>query len=777
MQGSSRIDELRQKFHENPRRYFAPLANEYRKAGDPEQAIAICRAHLAQQPGHMSGHVVYGQALFDARRPDEARTVFEKALALDPDNAIVVRHLGDIAREKGDTNEARHWYGKALDLDPGDKEVAAYVAELTEPLVGDQAAAPEASETAEAGEPAEPAQAAEPAPAADGAAAADSVTPAEPAAEPVEAAQTLEAVETPEVVEIPEPDIEVEAIEPVMIADAEQYPGGDLENEALDVIDPAAEEAAAVATPAEPQGDGADPESREPREESDREVAREVEAESIANEIEAEPIASEVEAGSPAPDIEIPVTESEVDRAAVPADVEVALPDAAEEPGTAAPESEDVAWRKTPRPEDSPFVTRTMAELYARQGYRAAALDVYRQLAIRHPEDADIRDRIAELTGERDRAVAEATPVAAEPPHADRDEAPPTTSPVEATSEPERADELSDEPAFAPSAEDLNVEIAAPVPDTSGLHFTETEISDTPLEGAMELDSESPFGELSWEIESVSPESTPEPEPVVEPEAKTEPEPIAEPEPVAEPEAKAEPEPIGEPAVSQTTVDAAVADVPATLADARTGIDEAGAAATSLNETDFPPASDTGEAESIAATDIGEDEAAAAMAEPEPAVQERADEDDRGVVAYSPEPPQGSDLPHFTPRGPTVREFFAALGAYRPPAGGGGRPITASAAMQAPPAAEEQPEDLPLATDAFSSLFADAPPVSEEDTRAAFALSGALSSTAHNPNPSSLRTSPPRPAPAVPEQPSEETRESEEDIRRFREWLDGLADS
>ena len=49
MQGSTRIDELRQKFHENPRRYFAPLANEYRKAGDPEQAIAICRAHLAQQ--------------------------------------------------------------------------------------------------------------------------------------------------------------------------------------------------------------------------------------------------------------------------------------------------------------------------------------------------------------------------------------------------------------------------------------------------------------------------------------------------------------------------------------------------------------------------------------------------------------------------------------------------------------------------------------------------------------------------------------------------------
>jgi tetratricopeptide (TPR) repeat protein len=135
MQSSPRIEELRQKFHENPRRYFAPLANEYRKAGDPEQAIAICRAHLAQQPAHMSGHVVYGQALYDAHRIDEAREVFQLALALDPENVIVLRHLGDIARQRGEVEEARSWYSRALDGDPHDAEVAAYLAELTEPLV------------------------------------------------------------------------------------------------------------------------------------------------------------------------------------------------------------------------------------------------------------------------------------------------------------------------------------------------------------------------------------------------------------------------------------------------------------------------------------------------------------------------------------------------------------------------------------------------------------------------------------------------------------------
>jgi len=162
MQSSPRIDELRQKFHENPRRYFAPLANEYRKAGDPEQAIAICRAHLAQQPAHMSGHVVYGQALFDAHRTDEAREVFQLALALDPENVIVLRHLGDIARQRGDVQEARSWYSRALDGDPHDSEIAAYLAELTEPLVshGAEPDSPPAvvphEESAEQEAPAEP---------------------------------------------------------------------------------------------------------------------------------------------------------------------------------------------------------------------------------------------------------------------------------------------------------------------------------------------------------------------------------------------------------------------------------------------------------------------------------------------------------------------------------------------------------------------------------------------------------------------------------------------
>src|ERR1041384_6173421 len=110
MASSARIDELRKKFDENPRRYFAPLANEHRKAGDLDEAIALCRTHLPQQPGHISGHVVLAQALYEARQHDESRHVFEQALDLDPENLIALRYLGDIARERGDLGGARGWY-------------------------------------------------------------------------------------------------------------------------------------------------------------------------------------------------------------------------------------------------------------------------------------------------------------------------------------------------------------------------------------------------------------------------------------------------------------------------------------------------------------------------------------------------------------------------------------------------------------------------------------------------------------------------------------------
>ena len=119
-----RLEELRGKFQENPRRYFAPYANELRKTGDPAQAIAVCRTHLAGQPAHVSGHIVLGQALYEAGEPIEARDVFTTALELDPENLIALRSLGEIAQVNGEFGAARQWYQRLLDADPRNTEVA-----------------------------------------------------------------------------------------------------------------------------------------------------------------------------------------------------------------------------------------------------------------------------------------------------------------------------------------------------------------------------------------------------------------------------------------------------------------------------------------------------------------------------------------------------------------------------------------------------------------------------------------------------------------------------
>jgi tetratricopeptide (TPR) repeat protein len=127
------IEDLRKQFADNPRRVFARLANEYRKSGDLDVAIEICRAHVPLQPTYISGYIVLGQALFERGQPDEARSTFETALSLDPENLIALRQLGDIARASGDLDAARGWYHKLLEVDPQNDEISAQLEALEAP--------------------------------------------------------------------------------------------------------------------------------------------------------------------------------------------------------------------------------------------------------------------------------------------------------------------------------------------------------------------------------------------------------------------------------------------------------------------------------------------------------------------------------------------------------------------------------------------------------------------------------------------------------------------
>ncbi|MBK5187594.1 MAG: tetratricopeptide repeat protein, partial [Gemmatimonadaceae bacterium] len=133
MANSALIEDLRNQFAENPRRVFARLANEYRKSGDLDSAIEICRAQVPLQPTYISGYIVLGQALFESGQFDEARSTFETALSLDPENLIALRQLGDIARTTEDVEAARGWYHKLLEVDPQNDDIAAQLEALDAP--------------------------------------------------------------------------------------------------------------------------------------------------------------------------------------------------------------------------------------------------------------------------------------------------------------------------------------------------------------------------------------------------------------------------------------------------------------------------------------------------------------------------------------------------------------------------------------------------------------------------------------------------------------------
>lgn len=130
MADNSRVEDLRKRYHENPRRFFAPLANEYRKSGMLDRALLLCEKHVKEQPENMNGLVVYGQTLFELQQTEAAREPFEQALKLDPENLIALRHLGDIARMLGDVETAKSWYERVLELDRRNDEVLDLMAQL-----------------------------------------------------------------------------------------------------------------------------------------------------------------------------------------------------------------------------------------------------------------------------------------------------------------------------------------------------------------------------------------------------------------------------------------------------------------------------------------------------------------------------------------------------------------------------------------------------------------------------------------------------------------------
>jgi tetratricopeptide (TPR) repeat protein len=104
---TSEIEKLERRWNENPLGLtFAPLAEAYRKAGDPARALELLEIGLAQHPNYVPAHIVRGRCNLDANGEDAAEVAFLRVIELDPENAIALRSLADICERTGRVSEA-----------------------------------------------------------------------------------------------------------------------------------------------------------------------------------------------------------------------------------------------------------------------------------------------------------------------------------------------------------------------------------------------------------------------------------------------------------------------------------------------------------------------------------------------------------------------------------------------------------------------------------------------------------------------------------------------
>ena len=315
-------------------RAFAPLADAYRRAGQPRKAIGLLTDGLSRLPDFVTGHVVAARLYAEQGLLEEGELAARRALELDSENVSALAVLVRVLDATGRTDEAGEAFAALEALEPeilAEEEVA-----RPEPVMDMADLAPDE--------------------------------------EPVLDMADLAPDE--------EPVMDIGALAP------------ESEDDVLDVASLAPE----------PEEDAIDVAALAPEPEEDA-----IDVAALAPEPEVPTI--DVAALAPEPE------DDAIDVAALAPEPEEPAIDVA----SLAPEPEPEEAPAAPRSGSAPRIyTRTLGELYAKQGFVDRAVEVFRQLRVEHPDDEGIAQRLHELESQLDGSAAPAPEAQASEDHAER---------------------------------------------------------------------------------------------------------------------------------------------------------------------------------------------------------------------------------------------------------------------------------------------------------------------------------------------------------------------
>jgi len=100
------------------RNYWPAVAARFLSEGRFSAVVELCKENLPDFPDLLSGHILFARALHEAGQTESAAEQFYRVLALDPNNAVALKYLGDIAFKAGDEFTAISYYARILELDP-----------------------------------------------------------------------------------------------------------------------------------------------------------------------------------------------------------------------------------------------------------------------------------------------------------------------------------------------------------------------------------------------------------------------------------------------------------------------------------------------------------------------------------------------------------------------------------------------------------------------------------------------------------------------------------